>query len=110
MRTTPIAEYGWFISSPADILRRVDVAVPLVTTGTAPKLGLAVLLLAVAATAARASGIVRIGRHYRNAPWSGFIFQKQPQLRENSRVQNGSWLLPALDPFAHAIPVFDGDT
>jgi hypothetical protein len=46
---------------------------------------------------ARAAGTVRIDRHHRNTPQSGFIFRKQPQLREtrlSSRVPDDTGRIP----------------
>jgi hypothetical protein len=111
MRTTHIAKYGWFTGSPADILRSVDIGVRLVTASTAPKLGLsgAVLLLAVSTTATCAAGIAGIDSRHNNTGPLGFIFQKQPQLRECPRMQNCPLLAPGLDPFADALQIFDGN-
>src|SRR5215475_15793759 len=50
MRACHIVKYGWFKSSPEDILRSVDIGVRFVTATATPKLRLtgAVFLLAVA--------------------------------------------------------------
>ena len=62
MRAWRIVKYGWFTSSPADILRSLDIGVRLVTATATPKLRLtgAVFLLTVATAGACAAGITRI--------------------------------------------------
>src|SRR5215469_10557849 len=111
MRAWHIVKYGWFTSSPADILRSVDIGVRFVTATAAPKLRLtgAVFLLAVATAGACPAGITRIDSRYRHAGQSGLVFQKLAQLRESPGVQNGSLLRPGLDPFADALEFFHGN-
>lgn len=107
-----LAKYGWFTSSPADVNGSVDIGVGCVITRATPKLVLALSVLfgAVSALSAGTAGIARIDGHEMHSGKSGFVFQKQPELRERPGMQNCTLPLPGLDPFADTIQIFDGNS
>src|SRR5215469_17020167 len=111
MQTTHIAKYGWFTSSPADVLRSVDIGVARVVARTAPKLGLAwaVALHAVATAGARPACASRVHGDYRYSGHLGLVLHEQAQLRERPRVQNCSLLSPGLNPRADVLEVLKRD-
>jgi hypothetical protein len=105
-----LAKYGRFTGGPTDIHGSVDIGMCLVITGTTPKLvlGLAILFGTVPAGGASSASITRVDSNQYDSSQCGLVRQEQAQLRECPGMQNGTLLLPGLDPIAASLEVFNG--
>ena len=107
-----MTRYDWPVDGgPAcNYASSVDIGVRRVVAQRAPKLvlGFTVLFGCVAAFGALPTGIARVDCDQRYASESGLVRDEQKQLRERPGMQNGTLLLPGLDPIADSLEVFNG--